>query len=311
MTGPEAQFSVVSALWIAGPSLVGMLSVLLCAMAVDHLRVQRHLGNRLARYNLHSTTSGTIADTRWLQKGDMLRRLGCHLARRSGSDRLQRVRDELVRAGLIDRLTPEELLALRLLATVVGVGLGSLLTVFVGPLASLAVVLGGVLGYLLPSLVLRQLALARRSTIERLLPDIIDMVAISLQAGLSFDGAIAFICERIENPLVAELRHYLADLLLGRSRREALDGVFQRTGSAEVGELTAAVSQAEEMGTSLARTLRSQAKLSRDMRRVRAEEKARKAPIQLLFPIILCIMPVLFIVILGPVVLKVAAVMGV
>src|SRR5215212_5042783 len=151
MTGPEAQVSVVSALWIAGPSLVGMLSVLLCAMAVDHLRVQRHLGNRLARYNLGGPASGTIADTRWLQKGDILRRLGCHLAQRSGSDRLQRVRDELVRAGLIDRLTPEELLALRLLATVGGVGLGSVLTVFVGPLASVAVVLGGVLGYLLPS----------------------------------------------------------------------------------------------------------------------------------------------------------------
>jgi tight adherence protein C len=138
----------------------------------------------------------------------------------------------------------------------------------------------------------------------------VDVLVVSLEAGLGFDSVVAFLAERTDNPLTVELRRYLADLRLGRSRRQALEALVERTQSAGLRAVASAVILADELGTGLARTLRGQALQLRTDQRLRAEELARKAPVKLLFPIVLCIMPVLFIVILGPALLQALALMG-
>jgi tight adherence protein C len=207
-------------------------------------------------------------------------------------------------------------------AALAGVALGSLLAVLAGvglglglggPLVptvlSLAAI-GGSAGYLIPSLVLGYVARRRRDAIERLLPNAVDVLAVSLEAGLSFDTAVGILCERANNPLVVELRRYLADLRMGRSRREALKALVERTGSPGLSELAVAVIQADELGTGLVRALRGQSVTLRAARRVRAEELARQAPIKLMFPMVLFILPVLFIVTIGPAVLRAIAIFG-
>ncbi len=179
----------------------------------------------------------------------------------------------------------------------------------IGPYALASVALGGALGYLLPRLALVRLIHRRQQAIERALPGLIDMLAVSLEAGLAFDGAASSLCERTDNEVAVELRRYLGDLGLGRSRREALLGLVDRTQLESMRQFVMAVIQADELGTGLARTLRAQARALRAARRVRAEEQARKAPVKLLFPLVLCIMPVLLLIIMGPALLEALAIL--
>ena len=150
----------------------------------------------------------------------------------------------------------------------------------------------------------------RRREIERALPTVIDLLALSLEAGRSFDGAVTFLVDRTENELVVELRRCLGDLWLGRSRREALLALAERTRSEDVRPFAGAVIQADELGTGLVRAMCAQASALRVARRVWAEEQARKAPVKLLFPLIPCIMPVLLMIIIGPAVLEVLMLCG-
>jgi tight adherence protein C len=305
-----------------GAALAAALSVLLIVLAFDHARVRQRASSRLERFGLLDTPTLAGAEPAARSEDDLLRRLGAGLARRTPHERLQALHDALLRAGVADRLTAEEFLGLRLLTALAGAAIGVLLVLVAGlalgpatgPMGALATpagaALGAGLGYLLPPLALARRARRRRDTIERLLPSAVDVLAVSLEAGLGFDSVIAFLCERADNPLTAELRRYLSDLRLGRSRREALLALVERTQSAGLDEVTRVVIQADEMGSGLARNLRGQASALRAAQRVRAEELARQAPVKLLFPIVLCIMPVLFIVIIGPALLQALAVFG-
>jgi tight adherence protein C len=312
----EALFDALSS---AGLALGAALSVLLLVLAVDHWRVRQRASDRLARFGLVAADEAPTGAGAGRDGGDVLRRLGLALAKRAPGDPLPQVHADLVRAGLAERLSAAEFLGLRGLAAVMGMAGGLflvalarwLLVVQPGLTAALlgiaALIGGGVLGYLAPPLLLARRARQRRAAIERLLPNAADVLVVSLEAGLGFDSVVAFLAERADNPLTLELRRYLADLRLGRSRREALEALVDRTRSAGLGELASAVILADELGTGLARTLRGQSATLRAEQRLRAEELARKAPVKLLFPIVLCIMPVLFIIIIGPAVLQALA----
>src|SRR5205823_5680683 len=153
---------------------------------------------------------------------------------------LQQLRLRMIRAGLDDRLNVGEFFGLRVLGVLGGVALAGALALPLaftlladrlgsGVLSSVAALaVGGAVGYLVPSIALDQLIKRRRDAIERLVPNTVDVLAVSLEAGLGFDNAVAFLCERANNPLVAELRRYLTDLQLGRSRRDALDALVDR-----------------------------------------------------------------------------------
>jgi tight adherence protein C len=308
-----AEASATSILASVGVSLAATLSVLYLVVGLARLRMGRQVGDRLVRLGLRDTRgrfSTDLGGRRATGSARALQTLGMRLAARSADDGLLVLRQDLVRAGISDRLSAEQFLALRVVALVAcAVGVGALAGL-VGLFVPIGVATGALVGYALPLVLLARLMRRRRRAIERALPTVIDMLAVSLEAGLSFDGAVTFLVDRTDNELVVELRRCLGDLWLGRSRREALLALVERTQSEDVRQFVGAVIQADELGTGLVRALRAQARALRSARRTRAEEQARKAPVKLLFPLILCIMPVLLMIIIGPAVLEVLTLFG-
>ena len=147
-------------------------------------------------------------------------------------------------------------------------------------------------------------ATRRRAAIENELPDFVDLLVISVEAGLGFEGALSRIGEYMDGPLGEEVAHVRADLGLGVGRRRALQGFAERSGVAGVASFTSAVLQAEQTGMGVARVLRAQSEQLRAERRARAQAAALQAPLKMLFPLVFFIFPTLFIVILGPAVLQ-------
>lgn len=164
-----------------------------------------------------------------------------------------------------------------------------------------------VLAYFIPDLLLHSRGTKRQEAIELELPSTLDQMLISVEAGLGFESAMARAGQNGKGPLAAELLRTLQDMQVGRSRREAYLAMAERTGAADLRSFVRAVVQADVYGIAIANVLRIQAKQMRFKRRQRAEEKAMKLPIKVLFPLMLCILPVLFIVIIGPAVINIIA----
>lgn len=162
----------------------------------------------------------------------------------------------------------------------------------------------GVLAVLFPALIpyaiLRRRVLNRQKAILRALPDSLDLLTTTVEAGLGIDSAIAFVAEKTRGPLAESFVRYLRETGLGRPRREALVGVAERTGVPDFVRIAAAVAQAEETGTSLGDVLRIQAEELRVERRQRAQEAAQKAPVKMTIPLALCFLPAMFAVIIVP-----------
>jgi tight adherence protein C len=137
------------------------------------------------------------------------------------------------------------------------------------------------------------------------LPDALDLLTISVEAGLGFDAALAKVVEKMEGPLVDEFRTALAEVRMGRARRDALRDVAIRADAQPVTNFIGAIVQAEQLGVPIAKVLQIQSNQLRIERRQRAEEAAAKAPVKMLFPMVGCIFPTIFIVILGPAVVTV------
>jgi tight adherence protein C len=158
--------------------------------------------------------------------------------------------------------------------------------------------------WFLPDILLYNAAEKRQVVIRRSLPDTLDQMTISVEAGLAFDGAMARAGRSGDGPLNRELLRTMQDIQAGLSRREALKSLTERTDVDELRQFVHAVSQADELGVPIARVLRLQASEQRLKRRQRAEESAMKLPVKIIFPLILCILPVIFIVLLGPAVMR-------
>lgn len=140
----------------------------------------------------------------------------------------------------------------------------------------------------------------RQAVITKSLPDAFDLVTTCVEAGLGLDAALARVAEKVQGPFADELSRMLREVGMGRMRREALRDMGERTGVPDLITFVNAVVQAEQMGTSIGQVLRVQAEQLRVRRRQRAEEQAGQAPVKMVFPLVLCIFPVLFLVILGP-----------
>ena len=140
----------------------------------------------------------------------------------------------------------------------------------------------------------------RREEIRCELPDALDLLAVSVEAGLGFDGAVAKLTEHMDGSLAEEFSLTLGQMRIGESRSDALKKMAERVDSPEVGTFTRAIIQADQLGISLGRILRLQANDTRLKRQAAAEEKAMKAPVKMLFPTVLFIFPAMFLVILGP-----------
>ena len=149
-----------------------------------------------------------------------------------------------------------------------------------------------------------QLRLHGRERVRAELPDVLDLLAVSVEAGLGFDGAVTKLTEHMEGALVEEFALTLGEIRIGESRHEALKKMTERVPTPELGAFVRSVVQADQLGISLGRILRVQAADSRLRRQAAAEEKAMKAPIKMLFPTVLFIFPAMFIVVLGPALLN-------
>lgn len=212
----------------------------------------------------------------------------------------------LARAGRPARLPLERLLiakpALALVAGIVGI-----VAIIKSPTAPavLFVVALAVLAYFVPDILIHGRGAERQKAIELEIPNTLDQMLISVEAGLGFETAMARAAQNGKGPLAAELMRTLQDMQVGRSRRDAYMAMAARTDVPDLRSFVRAVVQADVYGIAIANVLRAQAKQMRVKRRQRAEEKAMKLPVKVLFPLMFCILPVLFIVIIGPAVINV------
>jgi tight adherence protein C len=208
----------------------------------------------------------------------------------------------LVASGLARTFSPIEFLAAEVVLGAVGVVLGGLIGVLNGSSAEavvLAVALGAA-GYLSLDAFVTLRTRARRDEMRRELPDALDVLAVSVEAGLGFDGALAKLSEHKEGPLVEQFELVLNELGIGEARATSLRRMADRVDIPELSSVVSSLVQSEQLGTPLGRVLRTQASESRQRRRIAAEERAAKAPVKMVLPTGIFIFPSVFIVIIGP-----------
>ena len=251
-----------------------------------------------------SAASGDLREGSSRSEDALVQRLG----RRLISDRLaDSLPQRLASAGLAGRVTAQAYVVYRLLLVAAGVLAALFLAAVAGqPFGAtlLLACLFGVVGFLAPSLLLNRRAAARRAEISDDLPDALDLLAVTVEAGLGLYGAIARLVECTSGPLADEFALVLTELRVGESSERALKRMAKRLDTPEVTSFVRSLLQGEQLGLSLGQTLRNLADDSRRRRRSLAEEAAAKAPIKMLFPAALFIFPALFMVILGPAVLE-------
>src|SRR5215471_1568504 len=203
-------------------------------------------------------------------------------------------------------ISPTAFLAMRGVGAIGGLVLGLILGAAVhgAPAAILLAIVFGGIGWIAPAYVVTTKGRTRREAIRGALPDALDLLAVSVEAGLSFDGSITKITEHMAGPLSDEFALTLGEMRVGEGRATALRKMEQRVGAPELSSFVRSIIQADQLGISLGRILRVQAADTRNKRQMAAEEKAMKAPIKMLFPTVLFIFPSMFIVILGPALLN-------
>jgi tight adherence protein C len=228
-----------------------------------------------------------------------------NLSRLYPSSDIDRVHADLLKAGLTGSVRAEEFVAVQVGAVMLGIGAGlvALVSGVVSTKVGLAMLfILPMLGGLVPSWWLRHRIKARREQVTNDLPDLLDLMTISVAAGLGLEQAMQVSCARFESPVCHELRLTLREMELGLSRHDALENMKLRTDIDDLVTFSVVLSQADALGLPIGRVLQAQADEMRDKRRQRAREKAAKVPIKILFPLALCFLPAILIVVLGPIV---------
>src|ERR671926_1709215 len=218
---------------------------------------------------------------------------------------VESVRVKLLAAGMTERVSVTSFLAAKGALAIGGLVFGALIGLPSGAGMGFLLTIGGAfVGFVMPDFVLSAKARARREAVRAELPDALDLLAVSVEAGMGFDGAISKLTEHMEGPLIDEFHLTLGEIRVGESRSDALKRMADRVPSPEMAAFVRSIVQADQLGISLGRILRVQAVDSRLKRQAAAEERAMKAPIKMLFPTVLFIFPAMFIVVLGPALLS-------
>lgn len=213
----------------------------------------------------------------------------------------------LLQAGLADRMTPIRILVNQFLAGFIGFFTMILVYRNINVKANwLVVFVVAAIAFMFPLVYFRGKARDRQKLIKNSLPDILDMLYISVEAGLSFDSAMKKTSIKMKGPLSQEIRRAMDDITKGREREEALRSIGIRTQVEDVSSFITAVIQSELLGANIANMLRIQSRVMREKRRQRAEEAAARIPLKMLFPMLLLLFPALFIVIMGPAAINIA-----
>ncbi len=233
-------------------------------------------------------------------------RLSGSVSRVTSSSFTDRTEKRLALAGNPGDLRVADWLGIKAIGTIVGGILFFVLFVVVGVMGLpfliglLMTGVGAMLGYTVPEFWLGGRVKKRQKAILLMIPDALDLLTISVRAGLGFDAALGKVVEKLAGPLSDEFRRALAEVRVGKARRDALRDIVPRTEVVPLTNFIGAIIQAEQLGVSISKVLQVQSEQLRIERRQRAEEQAAKAPIKMLFPLVGCIFPSLFIVILGP-----------
>ena len=233
-------------------------------------------------------------------------RLSGSVAKITSTSFASKTQRRLALAGNPGDLGVTEWLGMKGVFSLIFAAVFALLALLLGMALPMAAGLGALglgMGFIAPEFWLGKRIKKRQKAIIRLIPDSLDLLTISVRAGLGFDAALAKVVEKVKGPLSDEFRRALAEVRVGRSRREALRDIVPRTEVPALTNFIGAIIQAEQLGVSISKVLQVQSEQMRIERRQRAEEQAAKAPIKMLFPLVGCIFPSLFIVILGPAVI--------
>jgi tight adherence protein C len=233
----------------------------------------------------------------------IIRRLSGTASRLSTASFATRTDSRLAIAGNPSDLGVPDWLALKVISLLVA-GIGGALVLLIFRASFSTVILLGLvfaaIGYVGPEFWLGQRIRQRQKQILKRLPDSLDLLTVSVRAGLGFDAALQRVVEKVPGPLSEEFRRALSEIRVGRQRREALRAIVPRTDVKALTTFIGAILQAEQLGVPIARVLQIQSEQLRIERRQRAEATAAKAPVKMLFPLVGCILPALFVVILGP-----------
>jgi tight adherence protein C len=233
-------------------------------------------------------------------------RLSGRISNMASSSFSEKTEKRLALAGNPGELRVADWLGIKVIGAVLGAILFFVLFGVVGLLgfpffiALVMTAVGGLLGWTVPEFWLGGRVKKRQKAILLMIPDALDLLTISVRAGLGFDAALAKVVEKLQGPLSDEFRRALAEVRVGKARRDALRDIVPRTEVTPLTNFIGAIIQAEQLGVSISKVLQVQSEQLRIERRQRAEEQAAKAPIKMLFPLVGCIFPSLFIVILGP-----------
>jgi tight adherence protein C len=231
--------------------------------------------------------------------GPVLDRLRALAVRISPSGTDTRISQSLDKAGNPPAWSVERIMGAKGLGLLTGVVLSLLLLGF-GLKGILIAAAAGLAGFFLPDLLLYNSGVKRQKELQRGLADSLDMLTVCVEAGLGFDAAILQVARSVDGPIAGEFARVLSEIQIGKSRGEAFSSLSERTSAPEVKNFVSALVQADRLGLPIATVLREQTKEMRVVRRQRAEEQAQKVTVKILFPLLLCIFPALFIVLIGP-----------
>jgi tight adherence protein C len=233
--------------------------------------------------------------------------------RLTGADSAERVRRKLDLAGNPRDWSVDRVISLKVIGSVALAVVGPALAIVLGMSLSLCIVAllaGLVLGFFIPDLYLYQRTHDRSEKIQRGLADAIDLMTISVESGLGFDAAVQQVARNTEGPLAEEFARVLREMQIGKGRAEALRALADRTNVADLKSFVSAMVQADSFGIPIAQVLRVQSGEMRVKRRQRAETKAQQVPVKITVPLIFCILPALFVAVMGPAALSIMDNMG-
>jgi tight adherence protein C len=282
---------------------VGMLTLVLVSDREPKRGVTQALATIERRYARDISTGGRSSGARQLTLPDWLPGMATRLSPASARTSLQRRLDV---AGNPPAWTADRVLASKVLLLFVFGALGALFELHDPVMLVLVGVAAAAAGFFLPDLLVYNAGLRRQQRLAISLPEALDLLTICVEAGLGFDAALVQVARNLNGPLAAEFARALQEMQIGKSRAEAIRAIADRSNVPELRAFASALTQSSELGIPVANVLREQAKEMRVRRRQRAEAQAQKVPVKITFPLIGCLLPALFVIVLGAGIIDIA-----
>jgi tight adherence protein C len=288
-------------LLIIAIATIGAAAFFFAELATAPMRTRRNLVHRAANYGRIRTITGReMPRFRERAFAPFVTKMARLMLRVNPRSTTEAAAARLMAAGM-RKTSPTGFIASKGILAIGLAFFGLLLGTATAPKYALPLLLlFGVLGFAAPGIYVNGRAKRRQAAVAAELPDALDLLSVSVEAGLGFDGAVQKLTEHMDGPLIEEFELALGEMRIGEGRQEALKKISDRSASPEMASFVRAIIQADQLGISLGRILKVQAGDTRLKRQLLAEEKAMKAPIKMLFPTVVFIFPAMFLVVLGP-----------